>query len=276
MQLFFIRHAQSKNNALYSSGRGGEIRSHDPALTELGRRQAACLAEGLARANPGLATDQADSQNRAGFGLTHIYCSLMLRAVATGTAVADRLGLPLHAWLDWHEEGGLYLDGPNGERLPVAGPGRADFARDYPRLVLPDDLTDAGWWLRPVTSPAERLANNPAERPATDLAEQPANDPAERLAERPFEEQPQRPLRAQRVLAELLARHTNPDDRVAVISHGGFYNHIIGALTEQPLPYRLNHLLNNTSISRVALTAQGNYLVYQNRCEHLPDDMITY
>ena len=252
MQLFFIRHAQSENNALYTSGRGDEVRSHDPALTELGRRQAACLAEGLARANPSLATDQADSQNRAGFGLTHIYCSLMLRAVATGTAVADRLGMPLHAWLDWHEEGGLYLDGPNGERLPTAGPGRADFARDYPRLVLPDDLTDAGWWVRPAT--------NPAERPA----------------ERPFEEQPERPLRARRVLAELLARHTNPDDRVAVISHGGFYNHIIGALTEQPLPYRLNHLLNNTSVSRVALTAQGNYLVYQNRCEHLPDGMITY
>jgi hypothetical protein len=162
--------------------------------------------------------------------------------------VADRLGLPLHAWLDWHEEGGLYLDGPNGERLPSAGPGRADFARDYPGLVLPGELTDAGWWVLP------------------DLD----------YAERPFEEQPARPLRARRVLAELAARHPNPDDRVAVISHGGFYNHIIGALTEQPLPYRLNHLLNNTSISRIALTAQGNYLVYQNRCAHLPDGMVTY
>lgn len=248
MQLFFIRHAQSQNNALFSTGRGAEVRSHDPVLTDLGRRQAACLAEALAKTNPGLTTDQADSQNRAGFGLTHIYCSLMQRAVATGTAVADRLGLPLHAWVDWHEEGGLYLDGPNGERLPSPGPGRADFARDYPRLVLPDDLTDAGWWVRPSHEPAVR----------------------------PFEEQPERPLRARRVLAGLVARHPNPNDHVAVISHGGFYNHILAALVDQHPPYQLNHLMNNTGISRIALTAEGNYLVYQNRCEHLPDGMITY
>jgi 2,3-bisphosphoglycerate-dependent phosphoglycerate mutase len=248
VQLYFIRHAQSENNALFASGRGGEVRSHDPALTDVGRRQAVCLAEALAATQPSLVTDRADSQNRAGFGLTHIYCSLMQRAVATGTAVADRLGLPLHAWLDWHEEGGLYLDGSNGERLPDTGPGRAAFARDYPNLVLPDDLTDAGWWVLPDAEHAWR----------------------------PFEEQPERPLRARRVLAELIVRHPNPDDRVAVISHGGFYNHIIGALTDQALPYRLSNLMNNTGITRIALTAESNYLVYQNRCAHLPDELVTY
>jgi len=248
VQLFFIRHAQSQNNALFSAGRGAEVRSHDPALTALGRRQADCLAEALAAANPELTADRADSQNRAGFGLTHIYCSLMQRAVATGTVVADRLGLPLHGWLDWHEEGGLYLDGPNDERLPTPGPGRADFARDYPRLVLPEDVTDAGWWVLPGQPPVDR----------------------------PFEEQPERLLRAQRVLAELAVRHPHPDDRVAVISHGGFYNHIIGALTGQALPHRLNHLLNNTGISRMALTPEGNFLIYQNQCRHLPDELVTY
>src|SRR5258708_19261631 len=156
MQLYFIRHAQSANNALFAAGKGVDVRGHDPALTELGRRQAGCLAEYLARFNPAARTDTVDSQNRAGFGLTHLYCSLMLRAVATGTAVARRLGLPLHAWLDWHEEGGLYLDGEGGERLPSAGPGRADFARDYPDLVLPVSLDDAGSWPTPLQHDAPR------------------------------------------------------------------------------------------------------------------------
>src|SRR5258708_37641607 len=230
MQLYFIRHAQSANNALFAAGKGVDVRGHDPALTELGRRQAGCLAEYLARFNPAARTDTVDSQNRAGFGLTHLYCSLMLRAVATGTVVARRLGLPLRAWLDWHEEGGLYLDGENGERLPSAGPGRADFARDYPDLVLPETLDDAGWWARP------------------------------------FEDVAERPERARRVLAELVARHSD-DDRGAVISHGRFYNQLMGALGQpggqaQP-PYRLSYLMHNTRITRIALIPARRYVVYQ-------------
>ena len=240
MHFYFIRHAQSTNNALYAAGQGDQARTHDPALTPLGRQQAECLADYLARSNRNVVTDRSDSQNRAGFGLTHLYCSLMVRAVATGAAVAERLGLPLRAWLDWHEEGGLYLDGDDGQRLPQAGPGRADFARDYPGLLLPEGLDDAGWW------------------------------------NKPFEEPEDRPLRARRALAELVQRHGSTDDRVAVISHGGFYNHLMGALTDQQPPYRLSYLMNNTGITRVALTPEGHYVVYQNRCDHLEDGMVTY
>jgi 2,3-bisphosphoglycerate-dependent phosphoglycerate mutase len=239
VQLYFIRHAQSANNALFAAGQGVAVRGHDPALTELGQRQADCLAEFLARSNPNAPHAMGDPQNRAGFGFTHLYCSLMVRAVATGTVVAQRLGLPLHAWLDWHEEGGLYLDGDNGERLPSPGPGRADFARDYPSLVLPETLDDAGWWTRP------------------------------------FEDLAERPARARRVLAELVARHSG-DDRVAVISHGGFYNQLMGALLDVQPPYHLNYLIGNTSITRIALIPEGHYLVYQNRCDHLPDELVTY
>lgn len=240
MQLYFIRHAQSTNNALFAAGKSDDVRSHDPVLTEPGRRQAECLAECLARSTSSAATDRGDSQNRAGFGLTHIYCSLMIRSVATGTVVAARLGLPLRGWVDWHEEGGLYLDGNNGERLPSAGPGRADFARDFPDLVLPETLDDKGWW------------------------------------NRPYEEPDERPVRARRVLAELAARHGSTDDRVAVISHGGFYNHFMGALHDVLPPYRLSYLMNNTGITRVALIPEGHYLVYQNRCDHLPAELVTY
>ena len=240
MQLYIIRHAQSGNNALFAAGQGAQVRTHDPQLTPLGRRQAECLAEHLARANPGLPTDTGDSQNRAGFGLTHIYCSLMVRAVATGAVVAQRLGLPLHGWPDWHEEGGLYRDGDDGARLPEAGPTRRDFARDYPSLVVPADVGEGGWWNRAYEGPELR------------------------------------PARARRVLAELYARHGERDDHVAVITHGGFYNHVIGALLDIAPPYKLNYLMNNTGITRIALLPEGRYVVYQNRCDHLPDDIVTY
>src|SRR5258708_7256533 len=191
MQLYFIRHAQSANNALFAAGKGVDVRGHDPALTELGRRQAGCLAEYLARSNPAARTDTVDSQNRAGFGLTHLYCSLMLRPGAPGGVGARGRGLPLGAGLDGPEGGGRSLDGENGERLPSAGPGRADFTRDYPDLVLPETLDDAGWWARP------------------------------------FEDVAERPERARRVLAEVLARPSD-GDRVAVIRHTGLLHPTIG------------------------------------------------
>jgi len=240
VQFYFIRHAQSINNHLFASGRTSDIRSHDPTLTDLGQRQAQCLADCLAEANPNLPTDRGDSQNRAGFGLTHLYCSLMRRAVATGAVVAERLGLPLQGWLDWHEEGGLYLDGDKGERILEVGTGIADFAREYPSLTWPAGVDEKGWWNRPYEEPAAR------------------------------------PVRARRVLAELVKRHGDTDDNVAVISHGGFYNHLIGALYDVQPPYHLNHLLNNTGITRIAFSIEGKYVVYANRCDHLPTEIITY
>jgi 2,3-bisphosphoglycerate-dependent phosphoglycerate mutase len=240
VHLYFIRHAQSVNNGLFAAGQVDQVRGHDPLVTDLGRRQAECLAECLAQTDPTVPTDRGDSQNRSGFGLTHLYTSLMIRAVATAAVVAARLGLPLRGWPDWHEEGGLYLDGDDGARLPEAGPGRADFARDYPALVLPETVDDSGWWNRPFEAPEER------------------------------------PLRARRVLAELVQHHASTDDRVAVFSHGGFYNHLMGALLDQMPPYRLSYLMNNTGITRISLTPEGHYLVYQNRCEHLPAGMVTY
>jgi 2,3-bisphosphoglycerate-dependent phosphoglycerate mutase len=240
VHLYLIRHAQSVNNALYASGAGDQVRSHDPELTELGCQQAERLAEFLAGGDPKQETDAGDTQDRRGFGLTHLYASLMVRALTTGAIVAARLGLPLRAWLDWHEEGGLYLDGEAGRRLGQPGPGRTYLAGRYPGLVLPEALDDGGWW------------------------------------NRPFEELDDRPVRARRVLAELIRQHGDSNDRVAVISHGGFYNHFMGALLDALPPYKLSYFMSNTGISRLILTPQGHYVAYQNRCEHLPAGMVTF
>jgi 2,3-bisphosphoglycerate-dependent phosphoglycerate mutase len=239
MELYFIRHAQSENNALAARNAANEVRTHDPELTALGKRQAARLADFLAEQHPEAQTAPYDPQNRRGITLTHVYASLMLRAVSTGSIVAQRLGLPLMAWIDWHEEGGLFLEETPGNFVGRTGNGRSYFAKEYPDLVLPETLTDAGWWTQ-------------------------ALEPAE-----------ERPRRARRALAELIERHGGTDDHVGIVSHGGFYNHLMGALQDTSPPYKLAHLLNNASISRIVITPSGNYVVYQNRCDYLPTELVT-
>jgi len=240
MQLYFIRHGQSANNALRAATGREEGRSFDPPLTELGRRQAQRLADSLAHEPPADEAGGLDPQNRAGFGLTQLYASLMLRSVATGEILAARLGVPLRAWAVWHEVGGLYLDDPaTGGPVGRAGPNRAYFEEHHPRLELGADVGEAGWWNRPFEPEAERSA------------------------------------RAGRALAALMARHGGTEDRVAVVSHGGFYQVVIGALLGCDGRQPAATVLNNCAVSRIDFVEERAYLVYSNRAEHLPAGLIT-
>ena len=81
MRLHFIRHAQSENNALYARTGTWHGREADPELTELGYLQATHLAK--------FAGEHLT-------GATHIYCSLMVRAIVTANHVADALDMSLH------------------------------------------------------------------------------------------------------------------------------------------------------------------------------------
>jgi 2,3-bisphosphoglycerate-dependent phosphoglycerate mutase len=254
MQLYFIRHAQSENNALWDQTGDNKGRSDDPSLTDAGYRQAQILADFLAQAGPGAPPDAWDPQNAAGFGFTHVYTSLMLRAVITGVVIARALDLPPVAWPDWHEGGGIYLDDEEtGEPVGLPGRNRADFETHYPELILPEQLDECGWW------------------------------------NRPFETRPQRRERARRVLAELWQRHGGTHDRVAVVSHGAFYNYFLGALLDLPwreddpeeypesskaLPRVRWFLMNNAAITRIDFKSEVR-LAYQNRLDFLPRELIT-
>ena len=143
MELYFIRHAQSLNNALYYST-GSEVgRSDDPGLTEMGYRQADFLAGHILKGNPGGGI----ADHPVGFNLTHIYCSLMVRAVSTGIAIARLVNLPLLGWEYIHECGGIYLDDPvTGRPVGGAGKPRDYFEKNFPELVLPESVNGSGWW----------------------------------------------------------------------------------------------------------------------------------
>jgi len=253
MQLYFIRHGQSENNALWDLIGGGNLRTEDPDLTDAGRQQARLLASYLSQSGAGRDDDTWDPQNKSGFGITHLYCSLMVRAASTGVFIAESLQIPLVSWLDIHEGGGIYMkDQDTGEPTGLPGNNRSYFEENYPNLLLPEDLGDDGWW------------------------------------NRPFETKIERKQRARRVIEEIWRRHGNRPDRVALISHGGFYNHFLSVLfeinwkdkvdnetSEGDMPTGRWFLMNNSAISRIDFGPDEISMVYQNRTEFLPNELIT-
>jgi 2,3-bisphosphoglycerate-dependent phosphoglycerate mutase len=242
MQLYFIRHGQSENNLLWAQTGSFEGRSEDPGLTHTGRQQAEALAQFLARPGP-VGADRRmdhDPQNLAGFALTHLYCSLMVRAVVTGTILSRALNLPLVAWRDLHEVGGIhYKDVQTGERIGLPGKNHDYFERHHPELILPESLGEGGWW------------------------------------DRPYEERDQRAARARRFLSDLLEKHGASDDRVAAVSHGGFFRHLMRAMLGLPEVEGLWFTLNNAAITRIDFDGEWTWVSYMNRVSFLPPELIT-
>ena len=54
-------------------------------------------------------TSRRDYVNRGGFGFTHLYSSLMVRALATASYLSVALNVPLVVWEDLHEVGGIFV-----------------------------------------------------------------------------------------------------------------------------------------------------------------------
>ena len=248
MQLYFIRHGQSINNA---NTENDNYKEHsDPYLTEIGKRQAQVTAQYLKERQAITNPDFWNSQNQFGFGFTHIYASLMERATETAAYTARALGhVPFEAWVDLHEEGGIYEREENERFKGLAGKPRSFFEKNFPEMKLPDSLDESGWWNH-----------------------------------RPFEDESQRQLRADKVLAELLAKHGDkegqPEEHIVFVSHGGFFMRFLSAVLQ--LPWRQGahglrswFLLNNCSISHFDFRKDYATICYTNNTNHLPAELIT-
>jgi 2,3-bisphosphoglycerate-dependent phosphoglycerate mutase len=236
MHLYLIRHGQSTNNHLYAAT-GAEVgRAFDPELTETGRKQAECLSAYLATF--------ASGRDPLLAPITHLFTSPMLRAIDTGLPAARRLGLALTAWKDLHEGGGLFLeDEDTGELVGQPGPDRATIAARFPELGWPAEMGDGPWWNRPAELPEERL------------------------------------LRARRVLGALLAQHPpESEDGVVFFTHANFSNYMLAAALATPGEQRPPawFALHNTAICRIEFRPGGDpVIVFWNRTEHLPPELIT-
>jgi 2,3-bisphosphoglycerate-dependent phosphoglycerate mutase len=241
MQIYLIRHAQSINNLLWDTSGSSKGRSDDPELTETGKKQANLLADTLKKTRNLLTANHQDVQNINGYRLTHLYTSLMVRAVATGSAVARALHLPLMGWDDLHEEGGIYLeDETSGEKVGQPGKNRSYFEAYFPEMILHPSLGEKGWWNC-----------------------------------RPHEESEQRPIRGRRVIQTLVETHGGTDHHVALFTHGGFYNHLMRAVLRLPDSKDLWFTFNNTAITRIDFGQGEVSVAYMNDVGFLPRELVS-
>ena len=240
MQLYFIRHGQSSNNAIYAATGNDQGRSEDAELTATGKEQVKVLANYIADHHAQKPILSRNNQNEEGYFFTHLYTSPMVRAAATAMAVASALNKNLTCWLDLHETGGIFLEDPqSGAFNGLPGKNRTYFHEHFPGLQLPDDFNKSGWW------------------------------------NRPFEPLEERPIRARRVLRRLLEMHGGTGDSVVFVSHGGFYNHFLDAVMRLPSNDSIFFRLYNTGITRIDFEPEFTMLVYQNRISHLPLELIS-
>lgn len=124
MRLFFVRHAQSENNA-----RPLEERVSDPALTEIGRQQADSIARHVEELQP-----------------THLLVSPFRRALETAEPIRKALGLPSRVWVELHEHGGCF-DGYNAETLRTRpGMNGRQIREAFPGTATPPEIEERGWW----------------------------------------------------------------------------------------------------------------------------------
>jgi len=235
MELYILRHGQSTNNALTNR----EDRGCDPPLTDLGRRQAELLARHLATETQRV-SPRTRGYREHGYGITHLYCSPMWRALQTAQPIGKALGLAPEVWIDIHEWGGIYLD--HGEPEGIVGyPGktRSKILEEFPDYVLPPGITEEGWW------------NQGREDEAGCIA------------------------RAVRVAGALRERSQNCE-RIALVTHAGFSGLLMKALFNHLLGPDIWYHHYNTAIARIDLVSdEPLHVRYLNRVDHLPPEMVT-
>ena len=226
MELYLIRHGQSQNNAWEGTGQ----RVADPPLTEIGHKQAQLVGGYL---------NASEQTTGYGYAFEELYCSAHLRTLQTTEPIADALGLTPEVWLDVHEEGGIWLDDGNG---PVGHPGitRSEIEDRFPGFVVPDKITEKGWWNRPL------------------------------------ETQDQWKARAARVAKALHEDYSATNDKIAIINHGGFANDLLHALFQNADLDEIYFSHQNTAITRIDFEDEGHIRMrYMNRVNHLTMDLVS-
>ncbi len=238
MELYIIRHGQSANNAMAEGGR----RVCDSPLTEIGEAQADRLAGYLVADGGG--ADRIHpagmQQNCTGFGFDRLYSSPMLRAIQTSAPVGKAMGIRPEIWIDIHEEGGIWLDEGDG-RGGVGYPGltAGEINSRFPEFVVPETITDEGWWNRSPEVKSEWRA------------------------------------RARRVVSVIHDQFAGTEERIALVCHGGFANDLLHAVFAG-MPDGVYFESPNTAISRMDFIGKGSVRIrYLSRVAHLPPELIT-
>lgn len=237
MRVYLIRHGQSVNNALAAEGRDSE-RVEDPPLTEIGEAQAEHVASFLS------AAQDAAGNYREPYRFTHLYCSAMLRALQTAQPISKAFDLLPEVWVDIHEVGGIWL-GEMDDSRGLPGLNRSAMLEQFPGYVLPETITDSGWWTSDGREQIEDFLS-----------------------------------RAVRVAVQLKQRSLRePDAQIALVSHAAFLDQLLKALLNiapvHPSDRYFQHY--NTAITRVDIHEEERQVrvEYVNRVDHLPEALRT-
>jgi len=242
MKIYFIRHGQSENNALYTQTGSSIGRKADPRLTSLGKNQARLLSRHLSKKQKFNGNIEWDE-----YQITRIYTSLMLRAVETASHLAKELRVKFYGRLDLHEWGGMYLDDPEtGQPCGLPGSDKNYFESNFDNLILPEGVTGLGWW------------------------------------NRPYETRDETKIRAKKLVRDILEIHAGENAGIVLISHGGFYNNFLAALMNEfgkDFSFQEENgvwfALNNTGVSRFDIEGDTISVIYHNRVDFLEPDQVT-
>ena len=247
MKLYLIRHAQSANNVIWNGSDNSDGRNPDPEITDTGHQQASKLAQHLAHPQGETRQHPFDPVKTTLFGLTHIYCSLMTRSILTARYIADTCNLALHALPDIFEKNGIYEYDDNEMQIGLPGPGRSYFTNRFSGLNLPADISEKGWWNRPVETHDEFAK------------------------------------RVKSVVENIRSKHGDSDDCIGMVVHGDFMDQFVNELMGAPRhkhnyssDWVANWTFHNTSISRIDFIRDSHNVIYLNRIDHLPAELITW
>lgn len=248
MQFYFIRHAQSADNLYVSQNASKGVRSTgldqswanrqaDPELTEVGRKQILHLGSFFSEKD---GHNSAVNPTMDHLEVTHVYSSLMIRTMETAGSVARAVGVTPEIWRDLHETGGIWAaDEKTGELVGRPGKNRAFFEERFPSYRLPDWLGEEGWWSRPL------------------------------------ETAPECKDRAKRFFKDLMEKHGQTDDRVVATGHGLFFSFILNTFLKIPPKSKIRFVMNNSGITRIDFIDGSVRVVYQNRTDFLPTELVT-
>lgn len=246
MKLYLIRHAQSANNQLWNGSDHAEGRSPDPEITDIGHRQAELLAEHLAHPLAEPRQHPFTDGQHTGFGLTQLYCSLMTRSILTAQYIANECDIEQQALSDIFEKNGVYEYDESGTMRGLPGRGLSYFKTRFPRLDLPDAVDDSGWWNRPAENHNEFI---------------------ERISS----------------VITNLKQQANSDACIAMVVHSDFIDQFVNELMgvdrhdhNYASDWVANWAFHNTSISRFDFINGAHNVVYLNRIDHLPAELVTW
>jgi len=246
-RLYLIRHAQSANNEIWDGSDHHPEREPDPEITVTGHRQAETLGQHLAHPHAEPRQHPFVAAEAMHFGLTHVYCSLMTRAILTAEYIAGACDLELEALPDIFEKHGIYDADSDGNLRGLPGPGRNYFEQRFPRLKLPRDIDPEGWW------------------------------------NKPFEDDNAFVERMRQVVAETRQRLDQSNECIAMVAHGDFIDQFVNQLMgvdrhrhNYDNHWVANWTFHNTSISRIDFVDGSHNVVYMNRIDHLPNELVTW